>query len=157
MQRVLEVALMNYWIISLHKYISKYTYTYVYKHAYKLHIHKHTCLNPPAEGRENLSRLTQLIHTEWHIMIFVEDHHFQYIVVWCWPHLISPRVTPHRYQTSASGTDPIPFLCLFILLISVQVCCCCWCCWLFCFVCFCFCFFETGFLCVALAVLELTL
>jgi hypothetical protein len=28
---------------------------------------------------------------------------------------------------------------------------------LFCFVLFCFCFFETGFLCVALAVLELTL
>jgi hypothetical protein len=30
--------------------------------------------------------------------------------------------------------------------------------WAFClFVCFCFCFFETGFLCVALAVLELIL
>jgi hypothetical protein len=40
---------------------------------------------------------------------------------------------------------------------SLFCCCCCYFVFVLFFFCFCFCFFETGFLCIALAVLELTL
>jgi hypothetical protein len=72
-----------------------------------------------------------------------------------------PFMTPMRRKWMSGVTAHLKSFDFFVLFVCLFVCFCfSLVFWFFCFFVFCFlffCFFETGFLCVALAVLELTL